>query len=111
MYTSHVIELDDVVVVVGEYYYKNKTMAIERRMNKRKRREFSLHKESSERNIKWKEGSNHKENAMQNSSTLNVFPGANAMLVCELGEALCYYPKEEYIGLNVYDMTPRGGNR
>jgi hypothetical protein len=48
--------MDNVVVVVGEYYYIHKTRAIERRINKRKRGEYTLKKEPSERSIKWKAG-------------------------------------------------------
>jgi hypothetical protein len=41
-YSSQVLELEDVVVVVGEYYYRNKTRWIEKRSNKRKRGEITL---------------------------------------------------------------------
>jgi hypothetical protein len=36
-FSSQVLNLDDVVVAVGEYYYSNKTKGIEKRKNKRKR--------------------------------------------------------------------------
>jgi hypothetical protein len=41
-YSSQLLELEDVVVVVGEYYYNNKTKGIEKISNKRKRIETSL---------------------------------------------------------------------
>jgi hypothetical protein len=47
-YTSQELGLDEVVVVVGDYYYIHKTMTIERRINKRKRGESTPKKESSE---------------------------------------------------------------
>jgi hypothetical protein len=37
-FSSQVLNLDDVVVSVGEYYYSNKTKGIEKRSNKRKRK-------------------------------------------------------------------------
>jgi hypothetical protein len=36
-FSSQVLELDEVVVLVGEYYYNNKKKGIEKRTNKRKR--------------------------------------------------------------------------
>jgi hypothetical protein len=41
-FSSHIMELDEVVVVVGEYYYNNKTIGIEKRSSKRKRGETTL---------------------------------------------------------------------
>jgi hypothetical protein len=87
-YTSQELGMDDVVVVVGEYYYNHKTRDIERRINKRKRGESTLKQESSERSIKWKVGKDPKENVIQTTSTLNAFVGANVMSVYEIGEAL-----------------------
>jgi hypothetical protein len=37
-----VLELENFVVAVGEYYYNNKTKGIEKRSNKRKRGETTL---------------------------------------------------------------------
>jgi hypothetical protein len=87
-YSSQVLELDNVVVVVGEYYYNNKTREIERRSNKRKRGEYSLSQEYFERNIKWKAGQTLRKMKYIIASSLNAFAGANAMSVYELGEAL-----------------------
>jgi hypothetical protein len=87
-YNSQVLELDDVVVVVGEYYYTNKIMAIDRRTNNRKRGESSIKKESYDKNIKWKASLDPKENKIQTTLALNGFVGENAMSLYELGEAL-----------------------
>jgi hypothetical protein len=53
-YTSQELGLDEVVVVVGDYYYSKKTRDIERRTTKRKRGEVTLKQESTEMSIKWK---------------------------------------------------------
>jgi len=41
-FSSQVLELDEVVVAVGEYYYNKKTKGIEKRSNKIKRGETTL---------------------------------------------------------------------
>jgi len=87
-YSSQVLELDNGVVIVGEYYYNNSTKAIEKRSNKRKKGEFSRGQKHFKSNIKWKVGPDPKENGIHNSSTLNAFSGANAILMYELSEAL-----------------------
>jgi len=87
-YTSQELGLDEDIVVVGYYYCIHKTRAIERRINKRKRRESAPKKESSHRNIRRKACTNPKENAIYIASALNEFVGANSILVYEIAEAL-----------------------
>jgi hypothetical protein len=67
-YSSQLLELEDVVVVVGEYYYNNSTKGIEKRSNKRKIGETSLNKGSSDRDIVWKSTHIPKVNALENDS-------------------------------------------
>jgi hypothetical protein len=40
--SSQVLKLDEVVVVVGEYYYNDKTKGVEKRSRKRKRGDTTL---------------------------------------------------------------------
>jgi hypothetical protein len=87
-YSSQVLELEEVVVEVGEYYYINKIRGIEKISKKRKRGETNLSQGSSNRSIEWKVGLDPKDNAMQISSSPNAFTVENAMSVYELVVAL-----------------------
>jgi hypothetical protein len=87
-YSFQLLELEDHVVDVGEYYYNNSTKGIKRRSSKRKRDEASLNKESSDRVIMWKVGPDTKVNALENTSCMSVFVGAKSISVCELSASL-----------------------
>jgi hypothetical protein len=54
-YSSQVLELEEVVVAVGEYYYNNKIKGIEKISNKRKRGETTLIHGSSKSPLNGKE--------------------------------------------------------
>jgi hypothetical protein len=58
-----VLELEEVVVEVGEYYYSNKIRGIEKISNKRKRGEITLSQGCSNKSIEWKVGLDPKDNA------------------------------------------------
>jgi hypothetical protein len=94
-FSSQLLELEDVVVVVGEYYYNNSTKGIEKRSSKRKRGETSLNKESFDRMIVWKSGLDPKVNALENASALSAFAGANSVSVCELSASLDIYKRKD----------------
>jgi hypothetical protein len=55
-FSSQVLELDEIVVEVGEYYYNNKTRGIEKWSNKRKRGDTTLIQGSTKRTIEWRVG-------------------------------------------------------
>jgi hypothetical protein len=65
-------------VVIGDYYYDDRTKSIEKRSNKRKRGESSKSISSMRRVVEWKARPNPKENVVQATSTLHAFVGLNA---------------------------------
>jgi hypothetical protein len=64
------------------------TRAIEKRTNKRNREGINTIQVAFERVIKWKAGSDPKDNALQVAPTLNAFANANVMLVYEVMGAI-----------------------
>jgi hypothetical protein len=64
-----VLELEEAIIVVGEYYYNNNTKGIDKRSNKIKRGETILVHGSSKSSIEWKVGREPKEYIVQTSST------------------------------------------
>jgi hypothetical protein len=87
-FSSQVLNLDDVVVVVGDYYYSHRTKGIEKRSHKRKRGDTTNNQSSTKRVIEWKAGPYPKENAIQVASVLHAFAGENAMFVYEVTTTL-----------------------
>jgi len=90
-----VLELENFVVAVGEYYYNNKTKGIEKRSNTREKRsktrkrgETTLTEGSSKRSIEWKVVLDPKDKALQTALALNAFVRENAISVYELVVAL-----------------------
>jgi hypothetical protein len=63
-FSSQVLNLDDVVVVLGEYYYGNKTKGIVKRSNKRKREDTTVIQSSTRRFIEWETYPNPKKNVL-----------------------------------------------
>jgi hypothetical protein len=72
-FSTEVLNFDGVVVVVGDYYYNDKTRSIEKRSNKRKRGESTNTQSSIGRVIEWKAGPDPEDNAIQETSTLHAF--------------------------------------
>jgi hypothetical protein len=61
-FTYRELGLDEVVVVVWDYYYNHKTKAIKRRIRKRKMGESMIKHKSFERRIKWMTDKDPNEN-------------------------------------------------
>jgi hypothetical protein len=53
-FSTKVLDFDGSVVVVGDYFYTNKTRSMEKRSNKRKRGESTNTQSSTRRIIEWK---------------------------------------------------------
>jgi len=87
-FSSQVLNLDDVVVIVGDYYYNHRTKGIEKRSHKRKRGDTTSSQSSTKRVIEWKAGSYPEENVIQVAFMLHVFAGSNAMSIYKVTTAL-----------------------
>jgi hypothetical protein len=72
-FSSHVLKLDDVVVVLGEYYYNDKTKEIEKRKRKMERGKMTLSQGSTKITVERRKGTYPKENGIQNTYSLHAF--------------------------------------
>jgi len=64
-FSSQILSFEGVVVVVGDWYYDDRTKSIERRSNKIKRGDSFKPISSTRRIVEWKAWPNHEENAIQ----------------------------------------------
>jgi hypothetical protein len=81
-FSSQVLNLDDVVVSIGEYYYSKKSKWIEKRSTKRE--ETIVIQSSTKRVIEWETGPDPKENVIHIASALHAFAGVNAMSIFDV---------------------------
>jgi hypothetical protein len=93
LYSYQLIKLDDVVVVVGEYYYNISKGGIKKRSTKRKRSKYPPSKESSDKEI-YGNGPDPQVNGLDNDSSPIVFTRENSILVCELNATLDLYKEK-----------------
>jgi hypothetical protein len=87
-FSSQVLNLEDIVVVVGEYYYSHRTKGIEKRSHKRKRGDTTRSQSSTKRFNEWELGSDPKENSIHATYVLHAFAGENTMSIYEVTIAL-----------------------
>jgi hypothetical protein len=87
-FSSQILSFEGVVVVVGDYYYDDRTKSIEKRSNKRKRGESTKSRSSTGRVVEWKVGPDPEENVVQATSSLHAFAGLNASSILEVTNAL-----------------------
>jgi hypothetical protein len=82
------IVFEDIVPDVGKYSYYKSKRRISIRSNKRQKVEEVSKIEPKERSISWPLANDHKENAIEITSTLLSFVRDNSIKVGELGDAL-----------------------
>jgi len=93
-YSSQLIEFDDAIVVVEEYFYKNSKRGIEKRLAKSKRNEDTSTKGPTDKVISWKLGKYPQVNAIDTNSTVSAFARENSVSVCELSSTLDIYKEK-----------------